>query len=242
MDLETAPTPPPAPTVPRALWGLRDMLRASLATVGLMLIAGIALAVALGVGQLRGGEEPPMQFMVLAVLSLELLMIPPAWWWGPRKHGGGWGALGLRRFAPLRGLILTGLALLAVLAVSAGWEPIRQRLALADQPDVLPMFGEGLGGLALALLLGGVVAPLAEEIFFRGFLYAGLRSRLGPTSGVLVSALIFSLVHVLPGVLLPIFVMGAIFALLYERTGSLWPCIVLHGVINSLAFLGAYLS
>ncbi|MFH1085858.1 MAG: type II CAAX endopeptidase family protein, partial [Chloroflexota bacterium] len=229
MDLETAPAPAAPPPIPPARWGLRDMLWASLATLGLMLVAGVALALAIGLGMaVVGGTAPPMSLVILVALSLELLMIPPSWWWGPRKYGGGWPALGLRRFRVLRGLGLTLAALLGVLAMSAAWEPVRQRLGWASQPDLLPFFGEGLGGLALALLLGGVVAPLAEEVFFRGFLYAGLRARLGAASGVALSALLFALVHVVPGVLAPIFLMGVAFALLYEHTGSLWPCILLH--------------
>ncbi len=95
-------------------------------------------------------------------------------------------------------------------------------------------------GLAWALLLGAVVAPVAEEVFFRGFLYAGLRGRWGLGWGLAVSALIFGLAHLMPGVLVPIALLGVVLAWLYEVTGSLWPSILLHMAINGLALVAAY--
>ena len=104
------------------------------------------------------------------------------------------------------------------------------------------MFGGGIGGLLLALLLGGVVAPVAEEIFFRGYLYTGMRARWGVGWALAVSSLIFALIHLTPGVLPPLFIMGLLLAYLYERSDSLWPSILLHATINSIAFIGMYIS
>ncbi len=105
---------------------------------------------------------------------------------------------------------------------------------------VLPRFGGGLAGLSIALVLGSLVAPLVEETFFRGFLFAGLARRLGVPAGVLVSALIFAAVHLNVETVIPLSVFGAVLALLYYLTGSLYPSIVLHSVNNSLALLAAF--
>lgn len=95
---------------------------------------------------------------------------------------------------------------------------------------VLPGAGAVLTFAALA-----VWTPLTEEIFFRGFLFAGLANRLGTVRGVVLSAAVFSLFHVWPGVLLPIFVTGILLALLYQRTRSIWPCIAAHAGQNAVA-------
>ena len=84
-----------------------------------------------------------------------------------------------------------------------------------------------------------VWTPITEEIFFRGFIFAGLVSRLGPWGAMAASALVFSLFHVDPGVLVPIFITGFMLAWLYRRTGSLWPGIVAHAGQNALALLAA---
>lgn len=89
----------------------------------------------------------------------------------------------------------------------------------------------------LACSLAGIVwvGPFFEELVFRGFLYGTLRGRLGPTAAGFLSAGIFSLVHGygLAG-FLTVFWSGVVFAWIYERSGSLWPCVAAHGAGNLL--------
>jgi membrane protease YdiL (CAAX protease family) len=218
------------------------MVVAGLATICLVVVGIVALMVlpfawsALGLPPLSQGAR------VLLIFGLTALLIVPAWIWGPGKHGGGWARLGLRPFPALRGMAWVIGGLLAVLAINIVWEGIRQQLGWPRQPDFLPLFGEGIGGLLLALFLGGVVAPVTEEVFFRGYLYAGARHVWGVAGGAIVSSAIFAVVHVIPGALPPIFLMALVFVLIYERTRSIWPCIILHGVVNALAFIGAFLA
>ncbi|MHB0856919.1 MAG: CPBP family intramembrane glutamic endopeptidase [Anaerolineae bacterium] len=222
-------------------WSIKDMVLASLAALALVFLGGVLLVAAAFVWSLTGMPSLSPTLQLLAVFALEAVLVIPVWLWGPRKYGGGWAALGLRPFALVRGGALVLGALALTLAVNAAWEPIRQQLGWSGQPSFLPLFGPGVGGLLLALLLGAVVAPFAEEVFFRGFLYAGLRQRLGLGWALVISSSLFAVVHVTLGVLPPIFVMGVVFALLYEWTGSVWPCIGLHAAINALAFISAYL-
>ncbi len=81
--------------------------------------------------------------------------------------------------------------------------------------------------------------PLTEELFFRGFVFAGLVHRRGVAGALVFSAMIFSAFHLLagPGVLVPIFITGFLLAWLYHRTGSLWPSIAAHAGQNSAALL-----
>ena len=224
----------------RVPWTVRDMVVASLAALGLFIVGIALLAMAQFLWTASGREAPGQGVQALAIFTLEAILILPAWWWGPRKYGGGWRVLGLRRSPSWNMIGAVALGLVLTLAINAGWEQVRQRLGWAGQPEVLPLFGGGIQGLLLALFLGGVVASVAEEIFFRGYLYPGLRDRLGLGWGLVLSSAIFSVVHVFPGVLVPIFLMGLIFAWLYERYDSLWPCILLHSAVNTLAFLAAF--
>jgi membrane protease YdiL (CAAX protease family) len=81
-----------------------------------------------------------------------------------------------------------------------------------------------------------VVAPFAESVFFQGFMYGGLRRYLPVLPAALFSGLIFSLAHVNPGLILPFTVIGALFAIVYERSGSLYATIAVHFVFNTVAF------
>jgi len=80
-----------------------------------------------------------------------------------------------------------------------------------------------------------LVTPLTEEIFFRGFVFAGLVPWLGVGRAMVASAVVFSLFHLSVGVLIPVFMTGLLLAWLYHRTGSLWPSIVAHAGQNALA-------
>ena len=99
----------------------------------------------------------------------------------------------------------------------------------------------GPGRLAAFLMAAAFVAPLWEEVFFRGLAYRVLRHRWGVVAGIVLSALLFTLLHAEPLVLrLPIFLLGACLALFYEKAGSLYVPIIAHGVSNALSVLLAY--
>lgn len=89
-------------------------------------------------------------------------------------------------------------------------------------------------GLA-ALVFGVVVlAPVGEEIFFRGYLLRILGARYGNTGGLLVTSALFALLHVNPASFLALFVLGLAFGALRLWTGSLFPSILAHAVQNGI--------
>ena len=95
----------------------------------------------------------------------------------------------------------------------------------------LPVWLHGLSGLVLMTVL----APVVEEMIFRGLLYRMLRERWGVVLSVVVSAAFFSMVH--HGLLLsPQLLGGMIFALAYEKSRSLWVSIGLHMGANSAVY------
>ncbi|MFH1406949.1 MAG: type II CAAX endopeptidase family protein [Candidatus Omnitrophota bacterium] len=83
------------------------------------------------------------------------------------------------------------------------------------------------------VLLVAVIGPVAEEIFFRGFLYPALRNKIGRPSAVAASGILFSLLHTNLSGLLPISILGMLLAYLYERTGSLMAPVAVHILHNS---------
>jgi membrane protease YdiL (CAAX protease family) len=87
------------------------------------------------------------------------------------------------------------------------------------------------------LFLVVILAPIAEEIFFRYFLYRFLRLKLSPCGATLGTAFIFALLHFNWGAFVPLLVMGSFLVLCYERCGNLLPCIILHGVHNYVAVM-----
>ena len=109
-----------------------------------------------------------------------------------------------------------------------------------DQEDIGKQLGvcnPGIGIVIAAVVAITVIAPVAEEIFFRGFFFAGLRSGWSLWPSALLSGAVFGLVHAPTGptAAIPLAALGAGLAWLYNKTDSLWPCIFAHFINNALA-------
>ena len=159
-----------------------------------------------------------------------------------RTRGFSWAALGFvapRRWGPLwvawagSYLILLGYA--AVLALLNSWGLDTSRFSEGNAVPIDPADG----GLVLLLLALAVVAlaPLCEELFFRGLIFRGLRGYWGLTPSLLVSGLLFGLFHFNLGVILPFTLIGIVFAWSNEQSGSIYTSIAAHGAVNSLSFV-----
>ena len=86
----------------------------------------------------------------------------------------------------------------------------------------------------LLAFLGGVVAPIKEEMLFRGLIYPPLRRALGRGKGMLLTGLFFATLHFDFVRFLPLLIGGVVLAWLYERSASIWPAVVAHGTWNIL--------
>lgn len=86
-----------------------------------------------------------------------------------------------------------------------------------------------LGLMAFAAI---VAAPLCEEIVFRGYLYSAAKKFAGPWASGLFSSLVFAAAHGSLAALLPLLIFGVVLTFIYEKTGSLWAPIAVHGCFN----------
>jgi hypothetical protein len=149
-----------------------------------------------------------------------------------------WGTLGLRlpgRKEFWRGLG-TAVTAQVMVAVYAGLIQLLGLDALLPSTNVPEKLFEERLVLPLVGVATVLVAPLAEETFFRGFVFAGLR-RYGFFWAALVSGLLFSAAHVSLGGLIPLALVGMLFAWSYSRTGSLWTSIYAHLIFNLVSFV-----
>ena len=86
--------------------------------------------------------------------------------------------------------------------------------------------------LIVALLVTTIVAPIFEETVFRGFLFGWLRGHIGWIPAAIVSGLVFSAFHVELALILPLWLLGIVLALVYEKSKSLFPGMLIHGLFN----------
>ncbi len=117
-------------------------------------------------------------------------------------------------------------------------------LTLVGQPDQQELTRDLKDeGSATTLVAYGVLlafaAPLAEEFFFRGFMFSVFSARIGPWWGAVVTGTIFGFVHVAGSpvkTVVVLIILGIALCLLFWRTGSLLPCIAVHSINNAISF------
>jgi membrane protease YdiL (CAAX protease family) len=89
------------------------------------------------------------------------------------------------------------------------------------------------GSPVLGLVAVSLLAPLAEETVFRGFFFGWLKRRLPVSLSVLISALLFTAAHWIAVISLQLVVVGVVLALIYQRSKSLLPGILVHAMFNA---------
>lgn len=132
----------------------------------------------------------------------------------------------------------TALAFLGYLAFAFVFS---QLVAQPEQTNVAEDLGfdDSTAGAISAAILIVIVAPFAEETFFRGFVFGGLRTRLPALAAIAASGALFGSIHLTTGnvaAAVQLAVLGGVLAWLYEHTGSIRPAIGVHMINNALAF------
>jgi membrane protease YdiL (CAAX protease family) len=178
-------------------------------------------------------------FLQVATVLQQTIFIVVAVWFAARVERPRPWHFGLRRtrFWPTLGWTALGLAAYWTLAIvySALVQPDAEQETLENlgtDESTLWLFG------AAILVIG--LAPLAEEFFFRAFFYRALRSRLSVIPAALIDGVVFGLVHFenadMAEILPVLAILGVVFCLVYEKTGSLFAVAGLHALNNFIAF------
>ncbi|MFL5884909.1 MAG: CPBP family intramembrane glutamic endopeptidase [Thermoleophilaceae bacterium] len=171
-----------------------------------------------------------LQDLILVATAVGLAALtrkPELWQFGIRRSRfwptAGWAALGLLTFY------------VAAAAYAAVVHPHGQQ-KVAEDLGAKNGSGVAIAAAAFAVI---VVAPACEEIFFRGFFYRALRTRLGVAAAAVIDGLVFGAIHAQgsPASVLPILaLLGVIFCLVYERTGTIFSTIALHSINNTISY------
>lgn len=216
------------------------------ALVGTVMLGAVVIGtVALATG--TSPESPPPALNILGVVVQDLVFVtaavafaaitarPRAWHFGLRRT----------RLWSTVGWAMVGTFVYFLFNIV--YESLVEPRAQQSVADAL-----GVNDSATLLVVGGfviiVLAPIAEEFFFRAFFYRAVRNSLarrfgrwqGAVLGAVVTGLLFGAVHFEPDAvaIIPVLaVLGAMFCLVYERTGSLFSVIALHALINATAYL-----
>jgi membrane protease YdiL (CAAX protease family) len=236
---DSVPNNPPDPT-PK--WRWVDIALISGSALLVMVFGVLILRIARWSGLSQGGGVPLLDSIYIAGLE-SVALVGSVYLIGIRRRKMSWTEIGWVAPDP-KWLILSAGAGLLLIPIAAGLA-ILARLAMRISPEspqlnFLAPRGLNLPGSIVLLLLVGVCAPVAEEIFFRGILYRWLRQSKPFPVSILISAAIFGVVHGEVSVALAAFFMGIVLALIFEKGKSLWLPVVVHIMINSIQLVLLY--
>jgi uncharacterized protein len=231
--------PPPPPEEPRGipLWAPFAVMGIVFIVVGTFYAAIVGIAASLD-SSIKTSDPPESLTIAVTIVQDAFLLLAAVLTFKVVYGRVRASDLGLRRVIDWRHALLTAVAVYAIYWLASG---LLSQL-FPDQPEqeiVTDLKNED----SLAILLGFavltcVVAPICEEIFFRGFVFMTFARRIGPRWGALLAGAVFGLIHAPNPVvgLIALGVLGVCLCALYWRTQSIIPCMALHALNNSISF------
>jgi membrane protease YdiL (CAAX protease family) len=228
---------------PKATW---PWWEAVLVYVGAFLVAGIA---ALPVIQILGDDDLGS---IVATIAAALVILGILVFWLTRQHPGWVDVLGVPRhwFPDARSGAMFGIGLYVVVVFVVGALLVVLFQAITgetvDAPEQVSTSLPPIG-VAATVLYAVVLAPIGEELFFRGVLFRSVRDTYGFWAGALASSLAFGLIHYIPGppldsvLLMTVMVFtGVGLSYISQRRGSIVAPIAAHVAFNAIGLVLIY--
>jgi membrane protease YdiL (CAAX protease family) len=193
----------------------------------------------------KGVDESTFQTVASAVVYLLSLSIVIGLPWLVRKARTSKQELGIAQPVKWVDLLLAPAAFVVYILLS---------FVLTSLASSLPFFNSdqvqntGFSGLSqgfeyiLAFITLVIIAPVSEEILFRGYLLGKLRKYVPVWAAILVTSLLFAIVHFQFNVGVDVFALSIVLCLLRVGTGRLWPSILLHMIKNAIAFYFLFIN
>ncbi|MEA2016215.1 MAG: type II CAAX endopeptidase family protein [Actinomycetota bacterium] len=219
-------------------WNARD------AIISLVFVTVVLVAVYFGSAWLFkvfGGIEffnssniSNASFVVFYVVQI-ILMLGVVWFFAIFKRQSGLRDLGLRYYSILKTIWYSFISLVAIFIVRfLYYDLLLYTLFGIEAPSskIEVLIKSGNVSINTLMIIVALIAPLSEEIFFRGFLYQAFKKNWGVNAGLFLSSFLFAAVHFEIYRFIPIMIIGWLLAYLFEKTKSLLPAIFLHGVYN----------
>ncbi|MEM7126854.1 MAG: type II CAAX endopeptidase family protein [Chloroflexota bacterium] len=231
-------------------WTWRDFVMVVLWMVlGFIFAAAVGMALLAVTGYLANPDQlesnPPIWFFALFSSILYLVGIWAVYQRTVQRYTLSWEALGVNSFERQWLWRLPFLLVIQLMAVSAINLLVITPLMGGEfeNPQIEMITGGGLltpSDLLVLLVAIAIIAPIAEELLFRGMLYPLLRKRLSVWPAIVLNAALFSVVHFIPVLMPVLFVVGLMLAWVREQSNSIIPSIILHIMQNGLATVSIY--
>jgi hypothetical protein len=212
-----------------------------LALFGGLIVSLVVSSIIAAIWIVAGGNVHDSGLIVVGTAIQSVIFIGTVWFLASLRGKATTREFGLLRapFWPtvgkMAGVMVTYLILLAIYSSLV-------HISSDDTPDKLGANAGILGMLFFGIMVA-VLAPISEEIFFRGMIFRSFANGMGVWGGAIVSGLCFGALHIDSFAssrllqVVPLAVLGIMFALLYAWSGTLYSTIALHCTNNSLAVI-----
>lgn len=155
-------------------------------------------------------------------------------------------ALGFRSFKFSKAVGLMAMFFVGYLIISSvtviGLEAVDTGIDFQAQQEIGFLEASTTLEVLLAFIALVVLAPFAEELVFRGVLLPAFSKKLGLTAAVILTSILFGILHPPVNAMIGIGVFAVFLALIYAFTRSIWPAIMLHSLKNLLAFIAIFFA
>ena len=225
------------PTTPSVPWTARQVLIAlAVIVVAFLVVIGSIMGLVQVVDVSGWGEHV---ILLVATLALQGVMILSVWIFAVRPAGGRWAVLGFRQIRPISTTLIAIVGITLGQSLVLGYSQFVDWLGIEFLVPGDPFESWDIHPLSFAIIAFSavIIAPLFEEIFFRGFMYQAFRKSMAVWLAAILSSLVFGIAHIDPAIIIPIALLGMILLGIYRWTGNLWSSIITHAGFNAVAVM-----
>lgn len=222
-----------------AVWGIRDAALVILSIICLIIGTNIFLLL---INARQYFETAPHRSLITLALFIiqESLFLAPLYFFVMKRYGATLSDLGMRsigwRSTALWVLKGFGVVFIFNIIFFGIMSQVGELPGFAVQESHIPLFGSSALDIAVAVLVLVIIAPVIEEILFRGFLLKAFLTKFQPWLASLLTAGFFAVIHFEFQSIAVILFLAFVLNWMYMRSGSIIPGIVFHMINNALAF------
>lgn len=225
----------------QAPWRIKEVLVILFSSV-LLVASALAITGFLDLRAVIEGSSYKSYYVLIGLLVQWILILAPLIFITTRNHGFKFSYFGFAKISFFKGLwkVIEAYLLFIIISIIISILILYTNLKIPGyqvQEDILPLFGDGNINLIIAGIVIVIIAPIAEEFFFRGFLLRSLSNKIGIYYGSIITAFLFAIFHFQWQSIIPIFILGLIINSLVIRTKSIYPAIAFHMLNNGISLL-----
>jgi membrane protease YdiL (CAAX protease family) len=232
-------------SAPKRAFGVPDTVVAwTLPEAVLVLVVAFALLV--GAQALPGGLAGAPVWAGVTLLVYDAVLAGLLYFLARRRGAGLLAAFRLDGLPEVRTTLLALVVAFGCWLFSVTYSAIARGMGLtppaSDGVGLTAVFGPGVVGMVLTIVVVALVGPLLEELLLRGVVLGAVSARIGVWPAIAACALAFALLHASLWSLLPLTVLGVGLGWLAVRSRSLWPAVLAHVLYNAVLVAAAFYS